>query len=58
MKMCIRDRIPEGKALLARPILGKSGLITTLSEADGYILVDMNREGLKKGEPVWVRRYF
>lgn len=50
--------IPEGKALLARPILGKSGLITTLSEADGYILVDMNREGLKKGEPVWVRRYF
>ncbi|MGI6737492.1 MAG: gephyrin-like molybdotransferase Glp [Anaerovoracaceae bacterium] len=37
---------------LARPILGKSGLITTLVRADGYTLIDHNREGLKKGEAV------
>ncbi len=50
--------IPRGGELLARPILGKSGLITILSEADGYILVDMKREGLKKDETVQVYRYF
>ena len=50
--------VPKGETLLARPILGSSGLITTLSEADGYILVEINQEGLQKGEPVWVRRYF
>lgn len=50
--------VPKEGALLARPILGSSGLITTLSEADGYILVAVNQEGVKKGEPVWVYRYF
>lgn len=43
---------PEG--YLAEPILGKSGLITTMSQADGYVIVDMNREGLRAGELVSV----
>ncbi len=37
---------------LATPIFGKSGLITTLARADGYIVIDMNKEGLRKGEEV------
>lgn len=36
----------------AEPILGKSGLMTTLSKADGYIMIDMNHEGLEKGQLV------
>lgn len=38
------------------PILGKSGLIRTMSEADGYIILDVNDEGINKGEDieVWV----
>ncbi len=36
------------------PILGKSGLIRTMSEADGYIVLDVNDEGINKGEEVEV----
>ena len=36
----------------AEPVFGKSGLITTLTQADGYIIIDMNKEGLKKDEDV------
>ena len=36
------------------PILGKSGLIRTMSEADGYIILDLNDEGINKGEEVEV----
>ena len=38
----------------AIPILGKSGLIRTMSEADGYIIIDVNDEGINKGEEVEV----
>lgn len=38
----------------AMPILGKSGLIRTMSEADGYIILDVNDEGINKGEKVEV----
>lgn len=40
--------------LIARPILGKSGLITTMTQADGYTLVDLNKEGLNAGEEIQV----
>lgn len=43
---------PEG--LAARPILGKSGLITPMAVADGYIRIDRNREGLRQGTAVAV----
>jgi len=36
----------------AKPIFGKSGLITTLSRADGYIHIDRNKEGLAMGSKV------
>ncbi len=46
---------PQG--LEAEPVFGKSGLISTMAEADGYVLIDMNQEGLKKGEQVKVYRF-
>jgi len=41
----------------AEPVFGKSGMITTLTRADGYIIIDLNKEGLKKGEPVEVHSF-
>jgi molybdopterin molybdotransferase len=46
--------IEEGGGLTARPVFGKSGLISTLVEADGLIRIDMNTEGLYQGERVKV----
>jgi molybdopterin molybdotransferase len=40
--------------LVARPVLGKSGLISTMVEADGLVCVDMEAEGLYQGEEVEV----
>lgn len=42
---------------LATPILGKSGLISTMVKADGIVTIDMNTEGLYKGETVKVRLF-
>ena len=39
---------------IAQPAFGKSGLISTLSNADGYIVIDKNDEGINKGEAVTV----
>lgn len=39
---------------LARAVYGKSGLITRLAQADGYIVIDRNREGIRAGETVRV----
>lgn len=39
---------------VAKPILGKSGLISTLTRACGYVLIDKNTEGVKAGEIVEV----
>jgi len=39
---------------LVSPVLGKSGLIRTMSEADGYIEIDVNCEGINKGQVVKV----
>ena len=38
----------------AKPILGKSGMMTTLSRAHGYTMIDTNKEGLTAGEAVKV----
>ncbi|MDR0503515.1 MAG: molybdopterin molybdotransferase MoeA [Treponema sp.] len=38
----------------AEPVFGKSGMITTLTRADGYIIIELNKEGLKKDESVMV----
>ena len=46
--------IEKGDGLMAEPVFGKSGLISTLVEADGLIRVDMNTEGIYKGQTVRV----
>jgi molybdopterin molybdotransferase len=51
----IRVKLIKKKGgLVAAPVFGKSGLISTLVEADGLIRVDMNTEGLYEGEMVKV----
>ena len=44
-------------AYSAEPVFGKSGLISTLTRADGYIFIDKNKEGLKKDEFVLVHLF-
>lgn len=39
---------------IAHPIFRKSGVISLLCQADGYIVIDRNKEGLKKDEEVTV----
>ena len=46
--------IKQEDNLLADPIIGKSGLISPLVEADGLVRIDMNKEGVYKGEKVKV----
>jgi molybdopterin molybdotransferase len=43
-----------GTGYIAEPVFGKSGMIAALTRADGFMLIGMNTEGLKKDEPVWV----
>ncbi len=51
----IRVRLTEREgALLAEPILGKSGLIHTMVNADGLVAVGMHTEGLDRGAVVSV----
>jgi molybdopterin molybdotransferase len=49
----IRLKQKEG-VLWAEPILGKSGLISTMVKADGLIEIGMNIEGLDEGTEVEV----
>jgi molybdopterin molybdotransferase len=42
---------------IAEPIFGKSGLISTLVEADGLLRIDRNTEGLYQGQTVEVMRF-
>ncbi len=44
----------EGSRLWADPVLGKSGLISTMVNATGLIQIDINTEGLDKGALVEV----
>lgn len=46
--------ISSGEENIAQPVLGKSGMIYTMSRADGYIIIYKNQEGLKKGQNVQV----
>ena len=54
----IRVRLSQAEGRwIATPVMGKSGLISTMVEADGIVRVDMNSEGLYKGERVKVRLF-
>jgi molybdopterin molybdotransferase len=46
----------EGE-LWAVPVLGKSGLVRTLVQADGMVVIPMNKSGLYEGEEVEVRLF-
>ena len=43
--------------LIAKPVFGKSGLITAFSKAWGYVKIEKNVEGLKEGQLVEVYRF-
>ena len=49
--------ISDSGEIIAKPVLAKSGLINSMVDTDGYIEIDMNKEGLKKGETVFVHRF-
>lgn len=44
--------VAKGHELTAEPILGKSGLLSTMLKAHGLIEIDRNAEGLEKGTMV------
>ncbi len=46
--------VQEGENILAVPVLGKSGLVSTLVEADGMLRIPLSKEGLNGGSPVKV----
>ena len=56
----IRVSIEEAEdgTCAAHPVLGKSGMLSTLTKADGIVRVPMNVEGLSRGETVTVVTYF
>ncbi len=43
--------------LLAEPIMGKSGAISTLSRADGYVIIEEDKQGLAQGSITEAFRY-
>ena len=47
----------SGSGYDATPIFHKSGLIAPLARADGYFLIERDREGLREGELVFVHPY-
>ena len=52
---CVPVRLVRAKeGYLADPVLGKSGLISILDKADGYVVIHKNKEGLLAGETVAV----
>jgi molybdopterin molybdotransferase len=54
----IRVKLRDDRAtMIAEPIFGKSGLISTLVEADGLLRIDMYTEGLYQGQKVMVMRF-
>jgi len=48
--LLVRDK----ERIIARPVFGKSGLISTLVDSDGLVKIDMNTEGLYQGQIVKV----
>jgi len=46
--------VGEDGSTLAAPVATKSGLITTLCRADGFVCIKRDAEGLRRGEAVTV----
>jgi molybdopterin molybdotransferase len=47
----------KGEKFYAEPVLGKSGLISTMVRASGLIKIGLNIEGLEKGSKVMVKLF-
>ena len=54
IRVALEPPLTENGPLLARPVLGKSGLISTLVAADGMVVCPEDREGLYQGEVLQV----
>lgn len=52
--LLVELRKEDGGVYEAEPVLGKSGLMTVLTRADGYAVIDTNSEGLRQGELIEV----
>jgi len=55
----VRVRIEKqaGGKMAAIPILGKSGALSTMVKAQGYLIIEENQQGLREGELVEVRLF-
>jgi len=53
----VRVEKAEDGTCTAYPVLGKSGMLSTLTKADGVVRVPVNAEGLSRGETVTVISY-
>ena len=55
----VQVRLGEGEdgTITAQPIFKKSGMVTSMVEADGYIVIPLEVEGLEPGEKVEVHLY-
>ena len=47
----------DGARFTAHPVLGKSGALSTMVKADGYIIIEESLQGFHEGEEVTVRLY-
>jgi len=54
VRVCLEPA--EGGLPLARPVLGKSGLLRTLLQSDGLLVIPADTEGFREGEEVdvWI----
>lgn len=50
------ELVSSNDVIIAKPVFGKSGIITAFSKAWGYIKIEKNVEGLKEGQLVEVHR--
>ncbi|MCL1913789.1 MAG: molybdopterin molybdotransferase MoeA [Eubacteriaceae bacterium] len=58
MLTCVPVRLAwENGCYIAQPVFGKSGLVSVLSQADGYFAIDRGKEGLAKGSQVLVHLF-
>ena len=55
--MLARTYINDNGEFMVQPVPARSGLINSMVDTDGYLEIDMNKEGLRKGERVLVHRY-
>ena len=54
-KTCIFcNLVLHGDSYIAEPLFGKSGLITVITKAKGFFMIDQNAEGVRKGAQVMV----